>query len=210
MTISLGSGTPGPQNGGMTTIGGQAIQEAVPEPPKAREAPRAPAAKAAEMTLPPPNTKPLKTPNAARVKQAPDQARGRTPSKGAEPTPGSASVDTGVRGQGFGLSTGGGRGSGSSLDVDVANFCCPDYLVQMGEQIRANWQDQSEVHDEVLVKFTIERDGKLTDVQVERPSRYLPNNQAAQRAVLLTRQLVPLPASFPNPTLTVHLNFQYQ
>ena len=210
MTISLGGGPPGPANGGMTSIGGKAIQEPVVEPPKAREAPRPPAAKAPEMTVPLPNTKPLKTPNAAPVKQAPDQARGRTPTKGAEPTPGSATVDTGVRGQGFGLSTGGGKGSGSSLDVDVANFCCPDYLVQMGEQIRANWRDQSEVHDEVLVKFTIQRDGKLTDISVEKPSRYLPNNQAAERAVRLTQQLIPLPAGFSNPTLTVHLNFQYQ
>ena len=28
--------------------------------------------------------------------------------------------------------------------------------------------------------------------------------------VILTKQLPALPDSFPNPTLTVHLNFQYQ
>jgi hypothetical protein len=33
---------------------------------------------------------------------------------------------------------------------------------------------------------------------------------AALRAVVGTRTLNPLPAPFPNPTLTVHLNFQYQ
>jgi hypothetical protein len=32
----------------------------------------------------------------------------------------------------------------------------------------------------------------------------------AQRAVTLTKQLPPLPEAFPNPTLTVHLNFEYQ
>jgi hypothetical protein len=32
---------------------------------------------------------------------------------------------------------------------------------------------------------------------------------AAQRAVAMTRKLGPLPDAFPNPTLTVHLNFQY-
>jgi TonB family protein len=208
MTISLGSGTPGPKNGGMTSIGGRAIQEqAPPEPPKTREEVRPPAAKAPDMTVP--KGTPLKNANAAVVKQAPDQARGRTPTRGAQPTPGSALVETGVRGQGFGLSTGGGTGTGSSLDIDVANFCCPEYLIQMVDQIRENWNDKSDVPGEVVVKFTIQRNGTLAGVEVEKPSGYVPNNLAAQRAVALTRQLVPLPAGFPNPTLTVHLNFKY-
>ena len=33
---------------------------------------------------------------------------------------------------------------------------------------------------------------------------------AARRAVIIAKQLPPLPAQFPNPTLTVHLAFQYQ
>ena len=32
----------------------------------------------------------------------------------------------------------------------------------------------------------------------------------AQRAIYTTRQLPPLPVAFPDATLTVHLNFQYQ
>ena len=62
----------------------------------------------------------------------------------------------------------------------------------------------------VVVKFTIQRDGRLTDTIVERSSGTLSLDQNAQRAVMVTRQLTPLPAAFPNPTLTVHLNFQYQ
>ena len=62
----------------------------------------------------------------------------------------------------------------------------------------------------VVVKFTIQRDGRLTDTIVERSSGTLSLDQNAQRAVMVTRQLVALPAAFPNPTLTVHLNFQYQ
>jgi outer membrane biosynthesis protein TonB len=207
MTISLGGGVPGPQNGGMTTIGGKAVQEA-PPPEAKREAPRPPAAKTPEMTLPLPKAKPTKAVTTP-VKQAPDDARGRTPSKGV-PTPGSAAVDTGVRGQGFGLSTGGGNGVGSTLDVDVGTFCCPDYLIQMGNQIRANWSDQSEVHDVVMVKFTIQRSGLLTGIAVDKASRSVLNTTAAFRAVQLTRQLVPLPAEFPNPTLTVDLSFEYK
>jgi hypothetical protein len=31
----------------------------------------------------------------------------------------------------------------------------------------------------------------------------------SQQALLVTRIVNPLPAAFPNPTLTVHLNFEY-
>jgi len=63
------------------------------------------------MVLPTNKTaKASKTP-APVVKQAPDDARGRTPTRGAQPAFGSAVAYTGARGQGFGLSTGGGAGS---------------------------------------------------------------------------------------------------
>jgi outer membrane biosynthesis protein TonB len=207
MSISLGGGVPGPANGGMTTIGGKAVQE--PAPPEAKREPeRPPAAKTPEMTLPQPKAKPTKAPQTV-VKEAPDQAKGRTPSKG-EPTPGTSNVDTGVRGQGFGLSTGGGKGSGSSLDVDIGTFCCPDWLTQSLEIIRRNWNDQSEVHDSTKIRFTIQRDGTITDVKVERPSRSTTNTIAAQRAVLATPRVLPLPREFTNPTLTIGLVFEYQ
>ena len=51
---------------------------------------------------------------------------------------GSTRVDTGARGQGFGLTSGGGGGTG--VQVDFANFCCPEYLSQMITLIQRNWQ----------------------------------------------------------------------
>jgi TonB family protein len=207
MTITLGGGA-GPTNGGMTSIGGRPVQTTEPAP--VREAVRPPAAVQPEMTLPKERTTaPVQRARPApKITEAPSDARGRTPTRGDEVRPGSAVAETGARGQGFGLSTGGGAGSGSTLDV--ANFCCPDYLVQMTERIRSNWNQQSEVPGQVVVKFTIARDGTLNDVDVERSSGYGALDLGARRAVLLTRQLPPLPAPFPNPTLTVHLNFQYQ
>jgi TonB family protein len=210
MTISLGGGGAGPENGGMTTMGGKPVQTAVPpeELPK-REAVRPPAAATPEMTVPLPNAKPAKAaPPAAPVKHAPDEARGRTPTRGAEATPGSTVADTGVRGQGFGLSTGGGAGTGSSLDV--ADFCCPEYIAIMVTRIRSAWNQNQGATGQTLVKFTIQRDGSIRNAEVERPSGTTPLDIAAMRAVLTTRTLPPLPDPFPNPTLTVHLNFQYQ
>jgi TonB family protein len=121
---------------------------------------------------------------------------------------GSAVAETGARGQGFGLASGGGAGSGSTLDV--ADFCCPDYLILMIDRIRSNWSQQVEVPGTVIVKFTIQRDGTLADATVELSSGYSSLDLNARRAIQVTRQLPPLPAAFPNPSLTVHLNFQYQ
>src|SRR5206468_7170902 len=163
MTISLGGGAAGPQAGGMTSLGGRPIQqETPPEEPVRREAPRPPAAKTPEMTLPDLKAKLAKATPAPKVKEAPEGARGRTPTRGAETRTGSTLADTGVRGQGFGLSSGGGPGSGSRLDV--ANFCCPEYIELMVERIRANWNPRTEVAGETIVKFTINRDGSIKDI----------------------------------------------
>jgi TonB family protein len=206
MTITLGGGGDGPQNGGLTAMGGRPVQAETP-PNAPREAIRPPAAAAPEMTVPRPDAKPAK-PSSPAVKQAPDEARGRTPTKGAEKSAGSAVAVTGARGQGFGLSTGGGPGNGSRLDV--ADFCCPDYLVTMVTRIKANWSVRQNIAGIAVVKFTIRRDGTLDDISLEESSSYPIADLAAQRAVILTKQLPGLPEAFPNPTLTVHLNFEYQ
>jgi len=208
MTISLAGGNEGPANGGLTAIGGRPVQvQQPPDEPKRPEPVRPPAAKAPAMTVPVPNRAPTKAPPPPKVTQAPDDARGRTPTRGAEARAGSAVAETGARGQGFGLSSGGGTGSGSRLDV--ADFCCPDYLLLMVERIRANWVSRAEVPGETIVKYTIQRDGSITGAEVEKSSGYTALDIAALRAVVGARQLTPLPAAFPNPSLTVHLNFQY-
>lgn len=207
MTITLGGGGEGTRNGGLTAIGGRPVQEVTPPAPT-REAIRPPAAKTPEMTIPLPNAKTTRATQApAPVKQAPDEARGRTPTRGAETTAGSSIAETGTRGQGFGLSTGGGAGSGSYLDV--ATFCCPDYLITMTDRIRANWVRPPGVSGNNVVKFTIQRDGRIVDIEVEKSSGFLNLDQSSQRAMYVTKTLNPLPSAFPNPTLTVHLNFQY-
>jgi len=209
MTISIAGGGDLPQSGGLTPMGGRPVQtQAPPEELAKREAIRPPAAKTPEMTMPLPNAKLVKPTSGPSVKQAPDEARGRTPTKGAQTSPGTAVADTGTRGQGFGLSTGGGPGSGSSLDV--ADFCCPDYIAIMVTRIRAAWNQKQGATGNTLVKFTIQRDGSLTNVELERSSGTTPLDLAAMRAVVATRTLPPLPDAFPNPTLPVHLNFEYK
>jgi TonB family protein len=187
MTISL-SGAPGPRAGGMTPMGGRAIPEPTPEPPR----PAPPAPKPREDIVP---TK-------APVRRPPPPK----PSK-EEPQPGVTKTETGARGQGFGLATGGVGGSG--VQLDVSNFCCPEYIEQMVSLIQRNWQANQAVRGSTGMKFTINRSGSIQGVMVEKPSGFLALDLAAERALLTTR-LPELPVQFPNPTLTVHVTFDYQ
>jgi TonB family protein len=204
MMISLGGGAAA-DSGGMTQIGGRAVQVQTPPEETRREAVRPPAAKTPEMVLPRPGAKPTRS-TAPNVKQAPDEARGRTPTRGAQTSAGTAIAETGVRGQGFGLSTG---GQGFSGTLDVADFCCPEYIQTMLQRVRGVWQQNQGVEAETTVRFTIQRDGSITGITVDRRSGNTALDLAAQRAVVMTRQLPPLPDAFPNPTLTVNLIFQY-
>jgi len=200
MTISLG-GAPGPRNGGLTTMGGRTVQAPPPEPvKKVVETPPAP--KTPEMVLPTKNPRIVRQ----QPKEAPKEATARTLATG-QPQEGSTRVDTGARGQGFGLTAGGGGGTG--VTVDTTNFCCPEYLVQMTTLIQNNWQSKQNVAGSVMMKFTITRAGTIENVQVEQASGFQVHELASQRALLLTR-LPELPIQYPNQTLTVHMRFEYR
>lgn len=202
MTISLGGAT-GPRTGGMTQAGGKAVQ-APPPPEPVRRAETAPAPTKPAMTIPDPRAR---TRPQVRPQQAPKDATSRTPSTGEQPRPGSTPVEIGAKGQGFGLSSGGGGGTG--VQLDVANFCCPEYLSQMVELIQRNWDQNQGVTGQAVMKFTIQRDGTIVTPQVERSSGFIVLDQSAQRAVLLTK-LAPLPSAYPNSSLTLHVTFTYQ
>jgi TonB family protein len=203
MTISLG-GTPGPKSGGLTTIGGRAIEAGAPAvAPKAERvalpSPKAPPA----MVLPDPKLKPRPAPkDTPSAKDLPGRGRGF------ETQAGSTTVETGVKGTGFGLSTAGGGGTGGHLDVQ--NFCCPEYLQDMLERIRANWNQQVQASGVTMMKFTILRNGQVSAVQLEQSSNVYALDAASQRALALTQRVGPLPAAFPDDHLTVHLTFEYQ
>jgi TonB family protein len=79
----------------------------------------------------------------------------------------------------------------------------------MIDRIRVNWAGQSEVDGSNAVRFTIQRDGRIVDVAIEKSSGFRDLDERSRQA-LLTTTLNPLPSDFPRPTLTVHLDFEYQ
>jgi len=213
MNVSLGGAGRGPDVGGANPLGGRPVQQVATPAPSARPEPvRPPAAKTPAMTLPAPAvtkppTKPAKAePPPPEVKSAPEGARGRTPTTGPEEKFGSSFADTGVSGLGLGLATGG-AGAGSSLDV--GDFCCPDYLRIMTKRITENWDSRQGVSSITVMRFTILRDGRITDIGVEQSAGYV-LDLTAQRSLQRLRQLPPLPPAYTFPNLTVYLRFEYQ
>jgi TonB family protein len=200
MNVSIVSGAPGPKTGGLTSIGGQTVQAPPPqEAPKPVEAP--PAAKTPAMTLPDPKVKPKSQP---KVTQAPPDANASKANTGAEPREG----NTRVRGQGFGTGLSSSGGSGAvQLDV-TGEFCCPEYIEQMRVFIQQRWEQNQGIVGSTGVKFTILKNGAIQSPQIEKPSGFDALDLAAMRALQRTT-LPPLPAAFPNPTLTVHMRFDY-
>jgi TonB family protein len=210
MMISLG-GVEGPETGGMTAIADRAVQAiARPDAPRRVETPLA--MKAPEMVEPERMIKPrpAPTPPTPAVQQPAQTSRTRTPTAGPEIKPGAARVPTGGAAIPFGGLASGGGGAGAGVRLDVQNFCCPEYLVQMVQMIRRNWNANQGAGGQPVVKFTIRRDGVLTQVELEKTSGQALLDMEARRAVLNTKQLPPLPREFTEPHLTVYLTFDFQ
>ena len=200
MQISLG-GPVGPDTSGANTLGARPVQ-ALAESAKAITPVRPPAAKTPEMIEPTKAPPKKATPNKEDAKDP----KSTTPTKGKEIEKGSAVAQTNAKGQGFGLSSGGG-GQGGYLEV--SDFCCPEYLATMRTQILRNWDSRQGAKGIVHMRFVIQKDGRIVDISVMRSSGVETLDLFARRALTLTK-LPPLPAAFDQPSLAVHLFFEYQ
>jgi TonB family protein len=205
MTISL-QGSPGQDTGGQTQIAGRQVQAVAPVVKQPFTLP--PASKVPEMTVPEPATKP--TPKPTRVEKPDEKSRTRKPTTGEKVQSGASRVDTGGAAVPFGgLSTSGGTGL-SAQSFGLTDFCCPEYLDTMVQLIRRQWNQEQGVAGRVVVKYTIRRDGMLTQIEVVKPSNNFLLDQESRRAVINTRQLPPLPPEYTAQNLTIHLTFEYQ
>jgi periplasmic protein TonB len=206
MQISLG-GPAGPDTGGRTAIADRAVQSVAK--PDARAVDTPPAAKTPEMIEPERVAKPTAKPT--RVAKPDDASKTKTPTAGDEIKVGSARVKTGGAAVPFGgLASQAKGGGGDGVTLDVANFCCPDYIVQMRQRIYQQWNPNQGATGQPTVKFTIRRDGILVNVEVEKSSGQALLDNEARRAVLNTRQLAPLPREYTGDSLTVHLMFEFK
>lgn len=201
LEISLG-GPIGPDPSGLTTMTSRTIQQVQTELPKAVEPVRPPQAQTPEMVEPTKAPPKKTTPNKVEAKDP----RSNRPTKGEEIRKGSSIAENKARGQGFGgLSSGGG---GTGAQVEVANFCCPEYLATMTALIKANFASQQNASGVSQMRFVVRRDGSIVDITVLRSSGVQMLDFYADRALKLTK-LPPLPAGYPDGTLPVRLAFEF-
>jgi protein TonB len=205
VTISLG-GPAGPSSGGETALAARPVQVPLPlEEADEIQWEQPPAPAPPEMIVPDVDAR--RRPEAEiPVEAAPEEARGRTPTRGPELRKGNALAETGAQGAGLGLSAG---GLGADGSLELADFCCAEYLSILLGNIQRRWDSHQRITGEVRMKFTVQRDGRITDVVLVRGSGYLGLDQSAERA-LRSVSLPPLPARYTEDDLTIHLNFQYQ
>jgi TonB family protein len=204
-TISF-AGSEGTRTGGLNPIGNRAVETvAPPEPKKNVEPPPPPTPK---MVLPDPKPVRKRTPETTTARVEPPATKPPV-ATGDEVRPGTTTTETNVRGSGFntGLSSGGGPSSG--VQLDVSNFCCPDYLAEMITRIKQSWKKDLGRRGTVIVRFTIRRDGSIDSDIVEQSSGAQPLDFEARRAVQRAR-LEQLPGKFTGDQLTVHLTFLYE
>lgn len=205
MTISLG-GTAGPRSTGTTSIGGRTV-EAVTPPPRRPEPvrPTPPVKPDPVVAKPPPAAKPVAKP-APTTKPVKPEPAVRPPTTGPQLTQGNTPVDTGARGQGQGLTFGGG---GTGGETNLADFCCPEYIALLTQQIDQNWQKAQQQRGTTVIRFSILKDGTVADLQVIKPSGSPLLDRASQRA-LLAAKLPALPSQYKSEKLTVNLTFPYE
>ena len=206
MTIRLG-GANAPGEGGLTSLGALPIQHVIPLSDLRRPQWIQPPADILPQNVVPVPDAPRVEPE-SDVATAPEESRGRRLTSGPQLQDGNAMSVTGAEGIGVGLSAGGLGGDGSELSL--SDFCCPEYLSTMISLIRQRWNSNQETSGAAVVSFTVYRDGRIDAVDITRSSGFIALDQSARRAILLTRELPPLPRSFMENSLTVRLTFEYR
>lgn len=141
----------------------------------------------------------------ARVQKKPTETKPDSGLRGADAASAASAQLAGASAPpGLGL---GGSGGGSPFDQD---FEYAYYVQQMLTRIHQRWQ-RTAVRGTavVIVRFTIARDGRVLDAEVETSSGVSILDRSSLRAVMLADPLPPLPNSYPRDQVGVHLRFTY-
>ncbi len=194
---------------------------AVPQPltpamPAPAPAPVVPKAKPIAPPVTPPITPPkaVEKPVPVPVKNtAPPDAFGRSNKKPAEVpvpqtrpvTPAPATPQAGSAALGV---AGIAPGTSGVTGLEGGDFPYTIYIDRMRNLIGTHWYRPQGASATTTVHFTINRDGTIRDVTLETPSGEGTFDRAAQRAVIESSPLPPLPFAYTGNYLGVHLTFR--
>jgi TonB family protein len=123
----------------------------------------------------------------------------------------------GEGGPDLGNAGGGERGKAEQgpLSFETSWYDWGPYAQSMISRIRVNWYGnmpqliRTGIGGVVTIRFTIQRDGRITDVTTLKSSGHPPYDFAARKAIELSSPLNPLPKDFPNPYERVTAMFYY-
>lgn len=190
-----------------------------------RPAPPQPPAQAARRATPPGQASGGDDPSGENA-NVPDFAY-RVPTGDADsPSKGSSEVDwrNAIREAGKVASLGGDGGfpggeagfaESGPISFETQWYDWGEYAQHMVARIRAHWHDNMPnlirmgVRGVVTIRFTIQRDGRVTDIELLKSSGHPPYDFAARKAIELSSALRPLPADFPNSSERVTAAFYY-
>lgn len=128
-----------------------------------------------------------------------------------------ASLGGGQQGLDLNGAAGGDKGFAQDgpLSFESSWFDWGEYAEGMVNRIRVNWYAnmphliQTGLKGVVTIRFTIHRDGSITDVTILSSSGVPPYDFAAKKGIELSSPLNPLPTNFPNETERVTAMFYY-
>ncbi len=117
----------------------------------------------------------------------------------------------------LGQLTGGEKGFAEQgpLSFETEWYNWGPYAQSMVSRIRVNWYAnmpqiiRTGLKGKVTIRFTILRDGRITDITILESSNVPPYDYAAKKAIELSSPLQPLPKDFPNPSERVTCIFFY-
>lgn len=188
------------QGGAAVTVPERTAPEPEPQKPKIEKNVEPPPPPSSRAVLLPAKKKepepPVPAPRAADAKKT-------EPAKAAPAGAGrGSSAGPTINASGAGVGIGGAR-------LDQADFQYAYYIERMIIAVGVNWFKPAQVVPvEPVVRFRVERDGTVTDPEIEVSSGLPFVDRAALRAVMSSSPLPPLPPEYAGSSLGVHLIFE--
>jgi len=93
------------------------------------------------------------------------------------------------------------------MELEVTNFCCPEYLERLRVAIERAW-DRNQGVGVTTMRFRILRDGTIDMVSIFTSSGNQTHDAAAARAIAQVQNVQPLPAAFPDSSLALRMRFE--
>jgi hypothetical protein len=177
------------------------VDIAAPQPK--REPIRTAASQSTVMTIPI-KSEPKPTPQIDKA--LPITSMPKPPTVGEQVRPGTSRAETGSTSDTSGLTIGG-SGAGKTPMLEISDFCCPEYLQTVVQNISLVWNKNVPERGETTLRFVIKRDGTVTDISTDKTTSQFLQNQSL--SALMRAKLAPLPPQFKDDHLVIHLTFPY-